>query len=60
MTTQTSTALLKLRTGRGVWHAEGIGADELQEGKAGTQMRGLSPTAISPRRRTNNEHHPCT
>jgi quercetin 2,3-dioxygenase len=34
-------SLLKLRTGRGVWHAEGIGQDELREGKAGTQMRGL-------------------
>jgi redox-sensitive bicupin YhaK (pirin superfamily) len=34
-------SLLKLRTGRGVWHAEGIGADELREGKAGTVMRGL-------------------
>lgn len=34
-------SLLKLRTGRGVWHADSIGADELREGKAGTQMRGL-------------------
>jgi quercetin 2,3-dioxygenase len=34
-------SLLKLRTGRGVWHAEGIGQDELRDGKAGTQMRGL-------------------
>ena len=34
-------SLLKLRTGRGVWHAEGIGQDELQEGKVGTEMRGL-------------------
>jgi len=34
-------ALLKLRTGRGVWHAEGIGRDELEEGKEGTEMRGL-------------------
>jgi redox-sensitive bicupin YhaK (pirin superfamily) len=34
-------SLLKLRTGRGVWHAEGIGQDELAEGQAGTQMRGL-------------------
>jgi len=34
-------SLLKLRAGRGVWHAEGIGADELREGKAGGQMRGL-------------------
>jgi redox-sensitive bicupin YhaK (pirin superfamily) len=34
-------SLLKLRTGRGVWHAEGIGRDELEEGMEGTEMRGL-------------------
>jgi redox-sensitive bicupin YhaK (pirin superfamily) len=34
-------SLLKLRAGRGVWHAEGIGDDELREGKAGTEMRGV-------------------
>jgi redox-sensitive bicupin YhaK (pirin superfamily) len=34
-------SLLKLRTGRGIVHAEGIGKDELREGKAGTEMRGL-------------------
>ena len=34
-------SILKLRAGRGVWHAEGIGEDELREGKAGTEMRGL-------------------
>ena len=34
-------SLLKLRTGRGVWHAEGIGEDEVREGKAGTEMRGV-------------------
>jgi quercetin 2,3-dioxygenase len=34
-------SLLKLRTGRGIVHAEGIGKDELEEGKAGTEMRGL-------------------
>jgi redox-sensitive bicupin YhaK (pirin superfamily) len=34
-------SLLKLRTGRGVWHAEGIGRDELEEGKEGSEMRGL-------------------
>jgi redox-sensitive bicupin YhaK (pirin superfamily) len=33
-------SLLKLRTGRGVWHAEGIGSDELREGKTG-EMRGV-------------------
>ncbi len=33
-------SLLKLRTGRGVEHAEGIGEDELREGQAG-EMRGL-------------------
>ena len=36
-----SGSLLKLRTGRGVWHAEGIGRDELDEGKEGTEMRSL-------------------
>src|SRR5919202_4310474 len=34
-------SLLKLRTGRGVWHAEGIGEGELREGKAGSEMRGV-------------------
>ena len=34
-------SLLKLRTGRGIWHAEGIGEDELREGRAGTEMRGV-------------------
>ena len=34
-------SLLKLRTGRGVWHAEGIGEDEIKEGMAGTEMRGV-------------------
>ncbi len=34
-------SLLKLRTGRGILHAEGIGKDELREGKAGTEMRGV-------------------
>jgi quercetin 2,3-dioxygenase len=34
-------SLLKLRTGRGVWHAEGIGQDEVEEGMEGTEMRGL-------------------
>jgi redox-sensitive bicupin YhaK (pirin superfamily) len=34
-------SLLKLRTGRGILHAEGIGKDELGEGKAGTEMRGV-------------------
>ena len=33
-------SLLKIRTGRGVWHAEGIGEDELREGKVG-EMRGV-------------------
>ena len=33
-------SLLKIRTGRGVWHAEGIGQDELREGKVG-EMRGV-------------------
>ena len=34
-------SLLKLRTGRGVWHAEGIGEDEIREGKTGSEMRGV-------------------
>jgi len=34
-------SLLKLRTGRGVWHAEGIGQDEIDQGLEGTEMRGL-------------------
>lgn len=34
-------ALLTLRTGRGAWHAEALGADELEEGKADTEFRGV-------------------
>ena len=34
-------SLLKLRTGRGVWHAEGIGEDEVREGVVGGEMRGI-------------------
>jgi quercetin 2,3-dioxygenase len=34
-------ALLALRTGRGAWHAEAIGADELGEGKADAEFRGV-------------------
>ena len=34
-------ALLALRTGRGVWHAEAIGADERQEGKPDAEFRGV-------------------
>ena len=34
-------SLLKIRTGRGVWHAEGLGEDEIREGKVGTEMRGV-------------------
>ena len=33
-------SLLKLRAGRGVWHAEALGEDELQEGRPST-MRGV-------------------
>jgi hypothetical protein len=33
--------LLALRTGRGVWHAEAIGADELEEGQADTEFRSV-------------------
>ena len=34
-------ALLALRTGRGAWHAEAIGADERDEGRADTEFRGV-------------------
>ncbi len=34
-------SVLKVRTGKGVLHAEGLGRDELAEGKVGTEMRGL-------------------
>jgi redox-sensitive bicupin YhaK (pirin superfamily) len=33
--------LLVLRTGRGAWHAEAIGADELEEGQTDTEFRGV-------------------
>jgi len=32
-------ALLVLRTGRGVWHADALGADEIRKGLAGTEFR---------------------
>ena len=34
-------ALLALRTGRGAWHAEGIGAEEREEGLGDTQWRSV-------------------
>jgi quercetin 2,3-dioxygenase len=34
-------ALLALRTGRGAWHAEAMGADERSEGLADTEFRGV-------------------
>jgi redox-sensitive bicupin YhaK (pirin superfamily) len=34
-------ALLALRTGRGAWHAEAIGADEVEEGQGDTEFRGV-------------------
>jgi mannose-6-phosphate isomerase-like protein (cupin superfamily) len=34
-------SLRKLRTGRGVYHAESTGEEELREGKAGTEFRGV-------------------
>ena len=34
-------SLLALRTGRGAWHAEGIGADEVSEGHGDTEFRGV-------------------
>jgi hypothetical protein len=34
-------ALLALRTGRGAWHAESIGKDEIEEGRGDTEFRGV-------------------
>ena len=34
-------ALLALRTGRGAWHAEAIGADELEEGRTDAEFRSV-------------------
>ncbi len=34
-------ALLALRTGRGAWHAEAIGEDEIREGLGDTEFRGV-------------------
>jgi redox-sensitive bicupin YhaK (pirin superfamily) len=34
-------ALLALRTGRGAWHAESIGQDEIEEGEGDTEFRGV-------------------
>ena len=34
-------ALLALRTGRGAWHAEAMGADEVEEGHGDTEFRGV-------------------
>jgi quercetin 2,3-dioxygenase len=34
-------ALLALRTGRGAWHAEGIGEDEIISGRGDTEFRGV-------------------
>ena len=34
-------ALLALRTGRGAWHAEGLGADELGKGQADIEFRSV-------------------
>jgi redox-sensitive bicupin YhaK (pirin superfamily) len=34
-------SLLWLRTGRGVWHAEAIGADEVDEGRGDTEFRSV-------------------
>jgi quercetin 2,3-dioxygenase len=34
-------ALLALRTGRGAWHAEGIGEDEIGDGRGDTEFRGV-------------------
>jgi len=37
----TEGALLALRTGRGAWHAEAVGADELEQGQADAEFRGV-------------------
>jgi redox-sensitive bicupin YhaK (pirin superfamily) len=37
----TEGSLLALRTGRGAWHAEGIGADEIEEGHGDTEFRSV-------------------
>ena len=34
-------ALLALRTGKGAWHAEGVGEDEIKEGSGDTEFRGV-------------------
>jgi redox-sensitive bicupin YhaK (pirin superfamily) len=34
-------SLLALRTGRGAWHAEGVGADEVDEGHGDTEFRSV-------------------
>jgi hypothetical protein len=34
-------SLLALRTGRGAWHAEAIGADEVEEGRGDTEFRSV-------------------
>ncbi len=34
-------SLLALRTGRGAWHAEAVGADEVEEGHGDTEFRGV-------------------
>ena len=34
-------ALLALRTGRGAWHAESIGSDEIDEGRTDAEFRGV-------------------
>jgi redox-sensitive bicupin YhaK (pirin superfamily) len=37
----TAGSLLALRAGRGVWHAEAVGEDEIEEGLADTEFRGV-------------------
>jgi redox-sensitive bicupin YhaK (pirin superfamily) len=34
-------SLLWIRTGRGVWHAESVGADEIEEGRGNEEFRGI-------------------
>ncbi len=37
----TAGSLLALRTGRGAWHAEGVGQDEVEAGHGDTEFRGV-------------------
>ena len=49
-------SLLKIRTGRGVRHAEGIGEDEIREGKFG-ETRGVLFWVNMARKRQGSRAH---